>query len=131
MAITLTEKQRKLLTEGKNFAHVATIMPDGSPQVTPVWVDFDGRHILFNTEEKRVKLRNLRRDPRVTLSVLDMGNPYDFVEFRGRVVEMTTEGADAHIDAMAKKYLGQETYPFSRPGDVRVIVKIEVTAATG
>lgn len=131
MSISLTEKQRKLLTEGKNFAHVATIMPDGSPQVTPVWVDFDGSHILFNTEEKRVKLRNLRRDPRVTLSVLDMGNPYDFVEFRGRVVEMTTEGADAHIDAMANKYLGQETYPFSRPGDVRVIVKVEVESTTG
>jgi PPOX class probable F420-dependent enzyme len=127
----LTEKQRKLLTEGKNFAHVATLMKDGSAQVTPVWIDYDGTHVIFNTEQKRLKTRNLKRDPRVALSVADSGNQYEYVEIRGRVVEMTTEGADAHIDAMAKKYLGQDKYPYTQPGDVRVIVKIAVESTTG
>src|SRR6185437_16288893 len=131
MTVTLTEKQRKLITEGKNFAHVATLMKDGSPQVTPVWIDYDGTYVVFNTEEKRVKPRNLRRDPRVALSVVDSGNQYEYVEIRGRVVEMTKEGADAHIDAMAKKYLGQDKYPYTQPGDVRVIIKIAVESTTG
>lgn len=125
MPVQLSESARALL-EGPNFAHLATLMPDGSPQVTPVWVDVDadGTHVLVNTAEGRVKPRNVRRDPRVALSVANQENPYQMVSIRGRVVEITHEGADAHIDKMAKKYLGQDTYPFRRPGERRVILKI-------
>jgi PPOX class probable F420-dependent enzyme len=114
---------RKLL-EGKNFANIATVMPDGSPQVTPVWVDFDGTHILVNTADGRQKPRNLRRDPRVAVSVYNQENPYSYVQVRGRVVDITVNGADAHIDKMAKKYMGQDTYPFRTPTEQRLILKI-------
>jgi PPOX class probable F420-dependent enzyme len=107
------------------FAHLATLMPDGKPQVTPVWIDYDGRYILMNTAEGRQKDRNLQRNGTVALSILDPENPYRYLEVRGRVVERTLEGADQHIDAMAKKYLGQDKYPFRQPGEVRVIFKIE------
>lgn len=130
MAIELNEKHQQLL-RGKNFAHVATVGDDGSPQVTPVWIDFDGTHILFNTEKKRQKTSNLESDPRVALSICDANNPYHYVEIQGRVVEMTENGAAEHIDKMAMKYMGKEKYPFHRPGDVRVIVKIEPLKAMG
>ncbi len=130
MPIKLTDTQKKLLTD-KNFAHVATLMKDGSPQVSPVWVDYDGTYVLINSERKRAKVRNLKRDPRVALSVYDAENPYAFVEARGRVVEITPEGAAEHIDKLAKKYLGQDKYPYNRPGDVRVIIKIAPEAVTG
>ncbi len=120
----LSELALKLLTEGKNFAAVATLMPDGSPQVTIVWVDSDGKHVIFNTAEGRVKANNLRRDPRVAVSVMNSENPYQQVMIRGRVVEMTHDGADAHIDHLAKKYLGVDKYPYRGPGEQRVIVKI-------
>lgn len=123
MAIPLSESARTLL-EGQNFGHLATLMPDGSPHVSPVWVDHDGTHVLVNTAEGRVKLRNVRRDPRVAISVANQQNPYQMVTIQGRVVEITHEGADAHIDKMAKKYLGQETYPYRRPGEQRVLLKI-------
>ncbi|WP_322795569.1 PPOX class F420-dependent oxidoreductase [Tepidiforma sp.] len=113
------------LIEGPNFAHLATLMPDGSPQVTPVWVDLDGVTILVNTAEGRVKTRNLDRDPRVALSIADQQNPYRYIQVRGRVIERTHEGADAHIDKLAKKYLGQDRYPFRRPGEQRVIFRIQ------
>ncbi|HXH83121.1 MAG TPA: PPOX class F420-dependent oxidoreductase [Candidatus Tectomicrobia bacterium] len=112
------------LFEKKAFAHVATVGPDGRPQSTPVWVDYDGTHVRFNTARGRVKDRNLTRNPEVALSVVDPDNPYRYVQVRGRVVEMTEQGADAHIDALAKKYLGQERYPYRKPGEVRVTVKI-------
>ncbi len=131
MTIKLTEEQKRFFTEGKNFVFLATLMKDGSPQVTPVWVDLDGNHILVNSEQKRVKTRNVRRDPRVAVSVQEPGNPYRYLEVRGRVVEIATEGATAHIDKMAQKYLGQETYPFHQPGDTRVIIRIEPEAAAG
>ena len=131
MAITLTEAQKRLFTEGKNFIFLATLMKDGSPQVTPVWVDLDGDQILVNSEQKRVKTRNVRRDPRVALSVQEPGNPYRYLEVRGRVAEITTDGAAAHIDKLAQKYLGQEKYPFHQPGDVRVIIKITPEATSG
>ncbi len=115
---------QKLFTE-PNFGHVATIMPDGSPQVTPVWVDTDGTHIIFNTAEGRQKTRNLRRGGRIAISITDRDNPYTYATVRGRVVEMTHEGADEHIDKMAKKYLGQETYPFRAEGEQRVIFRVE------
>jgi PPOX class probable F420-dependent enzyme len=113
------------LFKKKAFANLATLMPKGSPQVTPVWVDYDGRHVLINTAEGRQKDKNLARDGRVALSIMDPENPYRYLEIRGRVAERTLDGADAHIDAMAKKYLGQDKYPFRRPGEVRVIYKIE------
>ena len=106
------------------FANLATLNPDGSPQVTPVWVDFDGTHVIVNTARGRVKDRNLRREPRVALAIPDPENPYRYLGIQGRVTEMAETGADAHIDKMAKKYLNKDTYPFRKPGEVRVMVKI-------
>ncbi len=112
------------LFEKKAFAHLATIGADGSPQVTPVWVDFDGTYLRFNTAKGRVKDKNLRRNPRVALAIQDPDNPYRYMQVQGRVVEVTEHGADAHIDTLAKKYIGQDTYPWRRPGEVRVLYKI-------
>ncbi|MCS6817843.1 MAG: PPOX class F420-dependent oxidoreductase [Blastocatellia bacterium] len=119
------------LFQKRAFAVLATLMPDGSPQVTPVWCDFDGTHVLVNSARGRVKDRNMRRDPRVALVILDPENPYRYVEIRGRVVEITEEGADAHIDRLAKKYLGLETYPYRQPGEVRVLYKIRPERVSG
>jgi PPOX class probable F420-dependent enzyme len=112
------------LFDKKAFAHLATVGADGAPQVTPVWIDFDGTHVRFNTARGRVKTRNLERHPHVALSIQDPDNPYRYVQVRGRVAEMTEKGADAHIDALAKKYLGQDRYPYRQAGEVRVTVKI-------
>jgi PPOX class probable F420-dependent enzyme len=112
------------LFDKKAFAHIATVGADGAPQVTPVWIDYDGTHIRFNTARGRVKTRNLERNPRVALSVQDPDNPYRYLQVRGRVTEMTEKGADAHIDALAKKYTGQDRYAHRKPGEVRVTVKI-------
>jgi PPOX class probable F420-dependent enzyme len=106
------------------FAHLATLMPDGSPQVTPVWVDYDGTHVRVNSAKGRLKDKNMRRDKRVALSIQDPGNPYRYIAVRGEVVEITEQGADAHIDALAKKYLGKGRYPFRSPGEVRVMYQI-------
>lgn len=125
MSIELSEGAVKLLTEGKNIAHVATIMADGSPQVTPVWIDYDGKHILVNTATGRVKWRNLQRNPNVALSIVAEDSAYQAATIRGRVVEMTEEGANDHIDKMSLKYLGQENYPGHREGERRVLVRIE------
>lgn len=114
----------------KAFANLATLMPNGSPQVTPVWVDYDGRHVLINTAEGRQKDKNLQRDGRVALSIMDPENPYRYLEVRGRVTQRTLEGADQHIDAMARKYLGQEKYPYRQPGEVRVIYKVAADRCT-
>lgn len=108
----------------KSFAHLASIMRDGRPQVTPVWIDFDGAHILVNSARGRVKDKNLRRDGRVALSILDPDNPYRYIAILGEVVEVTQTGANEHIDKLAKKYLGQDKYPYHRPGEARVIYKI-------
>lgn len=112
------------LFKKKAFAHLATLMADGNPQVTPVWVDYDGRNVVINTAEGRQKDKNMQRDGRVALSITDPENPYRYLEVRGRVIERTKSGADEHIDAMAKKYMGQDKYPFRRPGEVRVIYKV-------
>lgn len=112
------------LFDKKSFAHIATIGTDGTPQVTPVWIDYDGTHIRFNTARGRVKTKNLERNPTVALAVQDPENPYRYLQVQGRVTEMTEQGADAHIDALAKKYLGQDRYPYRRDGEVRVTVKI-------
>jgi PPOX class probable F420-dependent enzyme len=119
-----TLDQYRDLLDKKAFAHVATVGPDGKPQVTPVWADFDGKHIRINTARGRVKDRNLGKDPRVALAFQDPENPYRYVQVQGKVVEITEKGADAHIDALAKKYLGQDRYPGRKPGEVRVMMKI-------
>jgi PPOX class probable F420-dependent enzyme len=113
------------LFKKKAFAHLATLMPGGQPQVTPVWVDYDGRHIMINTAQGRQKDKNLQRDGRVALSILDPDNPYRYLEVRGHIAERSVKGADEHIDAMAKKYLGQEKYPYRQPKEVRVLYRIE------
>jgi len=99
-------------------------MPDGKPQSTPVWVDYDGKYVVINTAQGRQKDKNLQRDGRVALSITDPDNPYRYLEVRGRVAERTVAGADQHIDAMAKKYLGKDKYPYRQPGEVRVIYKV-------
>jgi PPOX class probable F420-dependent enzyme len=109
----------------KAFANLATLMPDGSPQVTPVWCDYDGENVLINTAAGRVKDKNLQREPRVSLSILDPDNPYRYLQIRGLVVERTREGADEHLDRMAKKYLGVEVYPYRTQGEVRILYKIK------
>ncbi len=106
------------------FANLATVMPDGKPQVTPVWVDYDGKNVIVNTAEGRQKDRNLRRNPDVALAIMDPENPYRYLQIRGKVVEVTNTGADSHIDKMAKKYLGKDKYPFAQPGEKRVLFKI-------
>jgi PPOX class probable F420-dependent enzyme len=113
------------LTHKKTFAQLATLMPDGSPHVSPVWFEYDGKNILINSAKGRVKDKNIRRDPRVGLDILDPENPYRHLSIRGRVVEITEKGADEHIDKLAKKYLGQDKYPYRAAGEVRVTYKIE------
>jgi PPOX class probable F420-dependent enzyme len=108
----------------KAFASLATVMPDGSPQVTPVWCDYDGTHVRINTAKGRIKDKNMRRNKKVALTLLDPDNPYRHLAMRGEVAEITEAGADRHIDELAKKYLGKEKYPYRRPGEVRVIYKI-------
>ena len=130
MAIQLSEDHVKLLHD-KSIASIATIGDDGAPQVTPVWIDWDGQYVLFNTEQKRAKVRHLKANPRVAIAVFDPGNPYRYIEIRGRVVEVTEQGANDDIDRLAKKYTGMEKYPWNRPGDVRVIVKVEPIKVLG
>lgn len=114
------------LVAGKNFAALSTIMPDGSSHTSIVWVHHDDKHLIFNTAEGRIKTKNIRRDPRVSLAVWNLENPYQQAMIRGRVVEITHEGADAYIDSLAKKYMGLDKYPYAAPGEVRVLVKVEV-----
>ena len=118
----------KDLFEKKAFASLSTLMSDGRPQVTPVWCDFDGTHVLVNSAKGRIKDRNMRRDPRVGIDLQDPDNPYRHLSIRGRVANITEKGADEHIDKMAKKYIGQDRYPNRRPGEVRVLYKIEPQA---
>lgn len=119
----ISEEGKKLL-EAPNLAHLATMDPDGCPHVTPVWIDTDGDDIVFNTADGRQKVRNLRRDPRCSISVVDPQNPYNVLVIQGRAVEITEEGADEHIDKLAKKYLGADTYPFRKPEEKRLKVRI-------
>ncbi len=113
------------LFKKKAFGNLVTLMPSGQPQVTPVWVDYDGRNVLINTAEGRQKDKNLQRDRRVALSILDPDNPYRYLEVRGHVAERTRDGAEQSIDAMAKRYLDKDTYPWRQPGEARVLYKIE------
>ena len=113
------------LFDKKAFGHLATIMPDGSPQTTPVWVDFDGKHVRFNSALGRVKDKNVRRDPRVAISIQDPEKPYRYLEVRGRVVEITQDGAEEHINKLSQKYTGKPVYAKRSPDEVRVLYKIE------
>jgi PPOX class probable F420-dependent enzyme len=122
MTKKLSPQEVELLNEAQ-IANVATVMADGTPQVTPVWIDTDGEHVLFNTAKGRVKHRNLVRNPKVAISVVDKNDPYRLVVLRG-TAEFVDEGADAHIDKLAKKYLGADTYPWRKEDEQRVIVKV-------
>ena len=124
------ERYRDLFDK-KAFGSFTTLMPDGSPQTTPVWVDYRDGEVWINSAVGRQKDRNVRREPRVAIAIIDPDNPYRYVEVRGRVREITQDGADAHIDAMAKKYLGQDRYPYRQPGEQRVIYKIEILKTEG
>jgi PPOX class probable F420-dependent enzyme len=123
MAGTLSSKARELIARPV-LASLATLNPDGSPQITPLWVDMDGDNVLFNTAQGRIKARNLETDSRVAVTVIDPDDPYNVVAFRGSVVNVTTDGADAHIDSLAKKYLGVDQYPMRREGEVRIKVYV-------
>jgi PPOX class probable F420-dependent enzyme len=120
----IPEKYRDLFNK-RAFANLSTLMPDGRPQVTPVWCDLEGNLVIFNSAKGRQKDKNVRRDPRVALAIVDPENPYRYLEIRGKVVEITERGADEHIDKMAKKYLDVDKYPYRQAGEVRVIYKIQ------
>lgn len=123
MSATVPETHKDLFQKPA-FGSFTTLMPDGSPQTTPVWVDFIDGKIVVNTALGRQKDKNVRRDPRVAVTLIDPENPYRYMEVRGQVDEITTDGAASHIDKMAKKYIGQDKYPWSRPGEERVLLKI-------
>ena len=121
----ISEKYADLLKDDtRAFASLATLMKDGSPQLTPIWFNTDGKHILINSAVGRIKDINMRRDPRVALVIVDPKDPYRYFQVRGKIVEITTQGARAHIDALAKKYTGADKYTSGREGEVRVTYKI-------
>ncbi|HXU40622.1 MAG TPA: PPOX class F420-dependent oxidoreductase [Blastocatellia bacterium] len=124
MAGVIPENYKDLF-EKKAFANLATVNADGTPQVTPVWVDYDGDYVLVNSARGRRKDKNMERNRAVALSIQDPDNPYRYLEVRGSVAEITEQNADTHIDKMAKKYIGQDKYPWSKPDEVRVIYKIK------
>jgi PPOX class probable F420-dependent enzyme len=113
------------LFDKKAFGHLATIMPDGSPQVTPVWVDLDGKYVRFNSARGRVKDKNVRRNAQVAISIQDPDNPYRYLQIRGRVVEITETGADDHANKLSQKYVGKPVYAKQSPSEVRVLYKVE------
>ncbi|MGH7934031.1 MAG: PPOX class F420-dependent oxidoreductase, partial [Candidatus Binataceae bacterium] len=123
MAI-IPDKYLDLLNQKKAFASLATVMKDGSPQVTPIWFDYTNSKIRLNTARGRIKERNMRTGVNVALAIVDPDNPYRYIQVRGKIVSATENGADAHIDSLAKKYLGQDKYPFRRPGEVRVMYEV-------
>jgi PPOX class probable F420-dependent enzyme len=123
--IKVPEKLQDLLTdEKKAFVYLATLMSDGAPQVTPVWFNTDGEHILINSAAGRIKDKNMRARPNVALCITDSTDPYRYIQIQGKVVEFTTEGADDHIDVLAFKYMGKEKYPWRKPEEKRVTYKI-------
>jgi len=127
----IPEKYLDLLQQKKTFANLATVMPDGSPQVTPVWFDYQDGCIRVNAAKGRVKARNMQEGAPVALAIVDPENPYRYIQVRGRVKRVAEQNANAHIDSLAKKYLGKDKYPFAQPGEVRVMYEIEPTSASG
>jgi|SRR5579885_135093 PPOX class probable F420-dependent enzyme len=131
MAAQIPAKYLDLLTDKVAFAELATVMPDGSPQVTPVWFEYEDGVIRINSALGRRKVRNLDANPKLAMAIVDPANPYRYLQIRGHVTRSTTEGADAHIDALAKRYLGQDKYPFRQPGEVRIIYEIAIDSCHG
>ena len=129
MAIALPQSVKKIVQD-KAYGHVTTFNADGKPQVTMVWMDVDGDEVTFNTAEGRVKPKNLRRDPRVIISVQDRNDPQSYMVFHGKAT-VTEAGADQHIDKLAKRFLGADKYPFRRPGEKRLIVRVKVDRIGG
>jgi PPOX class probable F420-dependent enzyme len=127
---TIPEKYLDLLEQKKAFADLATLMPDGTPQVTPVWFDYQGGILRVNTAAGRTKARNMQPGSPVALAIMDPDNPYRYIQIRGRVRQMTQDGADDHIDLLAKKYLGKDKYPWARPGEQRIVYEIEPTSVS-
>jgi PPOX class probable F420-dependent enzyme len=117
-----------LLQQKKVIANLATVMPDGSPQVTPVWFDYEGGIVRVNSAKGRVKSRNMTEGARVALSLVDPDNPYRYIQIRGRVARVAEQGAATHINSLTQKYLGKDKYPYSQPGEVRLIFEIEPTS---
>jgi PPOX class probable F420-dependent enzyme len=128
---TIPDKYLDLLQRKKAFANLATVMADGTPQVTPVWFDYSDGVVRVNTAKGRVKARTLKEGAPVALAILDPDNPYRYLQIRGRVRKATEQGAAAHIDSLAKKYLGKDKYPYARPGEVRIMCEIEPQSASG
>ena len=128
---TIPDTFSDLMGQKKAFANLATVMPDGTPQVTPVWFDYQNGTIRVNTAKGRVKARNMKEGAPVALSIVDPDNPYRYVQVRGVVRRATTQGADSHIDVLAKKYLGKDNYPWKQPGEERLMVEIEPTSVQG
>lgn len=120
----IPESHRDLL-EQPVVVSLATVLPNDQPQVTPVWADYDGRYIRVNTDARRQKVKAMRERPQVTILAVDPNNPYRYLEVRGTVARISEEGADRHIDALAKQYIGADTYPYRQPDDQRVICYIE------
>jgi PPOX class probable F420-dependent enzyme len=130
--MTKLDDRTRSTIEAPNLAHLATVMKDGSTQVTPVWIGLENGHVTFNTAVGRVKERNIRRDPRVAFSVVNKDDPYDKVSIRGRVVDIVEgEEADRQIDDLAKKYLGRDSYPWRRPDERRIKVLVEPESVAG
>ncbi len=128
---TTLDPYHDLLKVKTPIAALATIMPDGSPQLTPVWFDYDGKRLRINSAKGRVKAQNMQEGARVALLIVDPDNAYRYVQVRGRITVATENGADAHIDALAQKYLKQDRYPYRQPGEVRVRYEIEPLSIQG
>lgn len=124
MAVSIPENYMALFSRPV-FGFFTTLMPDGSPQTQPVWVDYDNGRVVVNSAVGRQKDKNIRRDPRVAITLMDPDNPYRYLEIRGKVTDITEAGAGDHIHKMAKKYLGKDKYPWGQPGEQRVLYKIE------
>jgi PPOX class probable F420-dependent enzyme len=120
----MTVEKNADLLESNALAHVATVGPRGEPQVNPVWFDWDGMHLRFSQTTTRQKYKNVQREPRIALSIVDPANPYRYLEIRGKVVAVEPDPEFAFIDSMAKKYLGQDKYPWNQPGDERVVIVV-------
>ena len=122
--VKLSKEAVRMIKGKKNFAHLATLMPDSYPRVTTVWIDYDDGLILVNTTEERIKYRNVKRDPRIALSIIDSDDPYTMLAMRGKVVQTAAKGADEHIEKLSMKYIGKK-FPWKSPGQKRIILKIK------
>lgn len=130
-ATELDKKDLQRLLQGRNLAFISTLSRDGSPHITPMWADMEGDVILINTFESSAKSKNIKKDPRIAISVVESNNPYNMVSIKGRVIDQTTEGADEHLKKLAKRYLGIGKYYYREPNRKRVLLKIKPEKATG